>query len=43
MDASEVVKVYKNLCEIEDASREIKDFLNLLPIYYYLFQGKEDM
>jgi transposase len=33
--ASEVVKAYKNLCEVEDAFREIKDFLRLRPIYHY--------
>ena len=31
----EVVKAYKNLCQVEDAFREIKDFLKLRPIYHY--------
>lgn len=31
----EIVKAYKNLCEVEDAFREIKDFLKLRPIYHY--------
>ena len=33
--ASEVVKAYKNLSQVEDAFREIKDFLKLRPIYHY--------
>lgn len=33
--AYEVVKAYKNLCQVEDAFREIKDFLKLRPIYHY--------
>lgn len=36
--AYEVVKAYKNLCEVEDAFREIKDFLKLRPIYHYSTQ-----
>jgi transposase len=34
----EVVKAYKNLCEVEDAFKEIKDFLKLRPIYHYSTQ-----
>lgn len=33
--AYEVVKAYKNLSEVEDAFKEIKDFLKLRPIYHY--------
>lgn len=33
--AYEVVKAYKNLCEVEDAFREIKDFIKFRPIYHY--------
>jgi len=33
--AYEIVKTYKNLCQVEDAFREIKDFLKLRPIYHY--------
>jgi len=33
--AYEIVKAYKNLCQVEDAFREIKDFLKLRPIYHY--------
>lgn len=35
MQAYEVVKAYKSLCQVEDAFREIKDFLKLRPIYHY--------
>jgi transposase len=35
MPAQEVVRAYKNLCQVEDAFREIKDFLKLRPIYHY--------
>lgn len=35
LKAYEVVKAYKNLCEVEDAFREIKDFLKLRPVYHY--------
>ncbi|MBI4707637.1 MAG: IS1634 family transposase [Candidatus Omnitrophica bacterium] len=35
ISAYEVVKAYKNLCQVEDAFREIKDFLKLRPIYHY--------
>lgn len=35
LKAYEVVKAYKNLCQVEDAFREIKDFLKLRPIYHY--------
>lgn len=35
LKAYEVVKAYKNLCHVEDAFREIKDFLKLKPIYHY--------
>lgn len=31
----EVVKAYKNLSEVEDAFKEIKDFIRLRPIYHY--------
>jgi transposase len=35
IEALEVVEAYKNLCEVENAFREIKDFLKLRPIYHY--------
>lgn len=35
ISAPETVKAYKNLYEVEDAFREIKDFLKLRPIYHY--------
>jgi len=35
LPALEVIKAYKNLCQVEDAFREIKDFLKLRPIYHY--------
>lgn len=35
IEAYEVVNAYKNLCQVEDAFREIKDFLKLRPIYHY--------
>jgi transposase len=38
MPAQEVVRAYKNLCQVEDAFREIKDFLKLRPIYHYSTQ-----
>jgi len=30
-----IIKAYKNLSEVEDAFREIKDFIRLRPIYHY--------
>jgi len=35
LEASKIVEAYKNLSEVEDAFREIKDFLRLRPIYHY--------
>jgi transposase len=35
ISAYEVVKAYKNLSQVENAFREIKDFLKLRPIYHY--------
>lgn len=35
ISAPETVKAYKNLYEVEDAFREIKDFLKLRPVYHY--------
>ncbi len=35
LKAYEVIKAYKNLCQVEDAFRELKDFLKLRPIYHY--------
>lgn len=35
LSPSEVVNAYKNLSEVEDAFRDIKDFLKLRPIYHY--------
>lgn len=35
LPAGEVVKAYKNLMRVENAFREIKDFIRLRPIYHY--------
>jgi len=35
LEAYKIVEAYKNLSEVEDAFREIKDFLKLRPIYHY--------
>jgi transposase len=38
LSAYEIVKAYKNLCQVEDAFREIKDFLKLRPVYHWSAQ-----
>lgn len=35
LSATEIITAYKNLTEVEEAFREIKDFLRLRPIYHY--------
>lgn len=35
ISSEDTIRSYKNLCQVEDAFREIKDFIKLRPIYHY--------